>query len=140
MLTYAPGQTSGWHVHPGVHEVTVLSGSLTIYGEDCQGRAYGPGERYVGGPTRHMALNDSAERLEMAVRWTFATDALPEVVTVPVAAPFPCDDDVRSGGTRRLDWEGLPPGGPPSSERGLRPAPLSAPSMPNARAECNLAA
>lgn len=91
MLTYAPGQTSGWHVHPAVHEVTVLSGFLTIYGEDCQRRTYGPGDRYVGGPDRHMALNDSAERLDMAVRWTFATRALPEAVTVPSAAPFSCD-------------------------------------------------
>lgn len=141
MLTYAPGQTSGWHVHPGVHEVTVLSGSLTIYGEDCQRRAYGPGDRYVGGPDRHMALNDSAERLEMAVRWIFATEALPEAVTIPSAAPLPCDDDIGGGGSRLADgWEGFPPGSPPSPELGLRQGPLSAPSMPNARVERSMPA
>lgn len=115
MLTYAPGQTSGWHVHPGVHEVTVLSGFLTIYREDCQRRTYGPGDRYVGGPDRHMALNESAERLEMAVRWIFATEALPEAVTIPSTAPLGCDDDVRSGRSPRLDGlESFPPGSPAS--------------------------
>jgi quercetin dioxygenase-like cupin family protein len=25
-------QTSGWHSHPGLHPVTVVSGTLTVYG------------------------------------------------------------------------------------------------------------
>ena len=140
MITYAPGQTSGWHVHPGVHEVTVLSGFLTIYGRDCQRHAYGPGERYVGGPDQHMASNESAERLEMAVRWIFATEALPEAVTISSAPPVTCHDDVTSGGRPHVGgWEGFPPGSPPP-ERRLRPPPVSAPSMPNTRVERSMAA
>jgi hypothetical protein len=48
-------QTSGWHSHPGLHLVTVVSGTLTVYGPDCQPRSYGPGELHIGGDTVHLA-------------------------------------------------------------------------------------
>jgi hypothetical protein len=40
---------SGWHVHPGVHSVVVLSGTLTVYDDHCVRTDDRPGEIYLGG-------------------------------------------------------------------------------------------
>lgn len=69
LVTYGPGQSSGWHRHAGWHAVTVLSGALTVDGDDCQRRVYGTGDQYIGGPARHRATNEGTDAVEMAVRW-----------------------------------------------------------------------
>ncbi len=66
-MTYVPGQTSGWHSHPGLHLVSVVSGTLTVYGPDCQARSYGPGEPYIGGDRVHLARNEGEVPVEMGV-------------------------------------------------------------------------
>jgi len=66
-LTYEPGHSSGWHVHPGLHAVYVLSGSLTVYDAACQAHTYGPGDSYVGGQSPHVARNETDAPLEMVV-------------------------------------------------------------------------
>ena len=52
--SYAPGQSSGWHRHPGLHLVTVVSGTLTVYDGDCTAATYGPGQEYLGGEEPHL--------------------------------------------------------------------------------------
>jgi hypothetical protein len=42
-LEFAPGSSSGWHHHPGIVVVTVASGSVTVWDENCNTEAYGPG-------------------------------------------------------------------------------------------------
>lgn len=37
------GASSGWHAHPGVVLVTVKTGRLVRYDENCSGTEYGPG-------------------------------------------------------------------------------------------------
>lgn len=69
--TYAPGQTSGWHSHTGMHVVMVLSGTVTFYDSHCQGRTYGPGETYVGGQDVHLVRNETVEPAEVAVTYLF---------------------------------------------------------------------
>jgi hypothetical protein len=39
----APGGYSGWHHHPGIVIVTVLSGAVTYTESDCSSKTYGPG-------------------------------------------------------------------------------------------------
>jgi quercetin dioxygenase-like cupin family protein len=39
----APGGYSGWHHHPGIVIVTVLSGAVTFTNSDCSSKTYGPG-------------------------------------------------------------------------------------------------
>jgi hypothetical protein len=39
----APGGYSGWHHHPGIVIVTVLSGAVTFTHSDCTSKTYGPG-------------------------------------------------------------------------------------------------
>jgi quercetin dioxygenase-like cupin family protein len=87
VLTYGPGQTSGWHLHPGVHLVTVLSGTLTVYDAECQARIYGPGQPYVGGEELHLARNETDAPVEMAV--TYVTRAGAPRHSLRVAQPAP---------------------------------------------------
>lgn len=89
-LTYAAGHTSGWHVHPGVHSVVVLAGTLTIYDESCRRQEYGPGEMYLGGASPHLARNETAEPLDLAVTSVFAITSVTGPGT-PTPPPTGCD-------------------------------------------------
>jgi hypothetical protein len=42
-IDIAPGGYSGWHHHPGLVIVTVLSGEVTFTNSDCSSKTYGPG-------------------------------------------------------------------------------------------------
>lgn len=86
--TYRPGHTSGWHVHPGVHSVVVLSGTLTIYDEQCVSTEYGPGQTYLGGSQPHLAHNESPDALDVAITFVYRT-APDQGTSVP--APAGCD-------------------------------------------------
>jgi hypothetical protein len=85
-LTFAPGGTTGWHVHPGPVLVIVKTGSVTKYSaEDCTAQTYTSGQAFVeNGPTdENMVRNDGSVPAETIV--TFITppgtpihdDALP---------------------------------------------------------------
>lgn len=86
---YAPGHTSGWHVHPGVHSVVVLSGTLTIYDDNCVRTDYGPGQSYLGGATPHVARNETLEVVDVAI--TFIYRAPPENPGQAVPLPTGCE-------------------------------------------------
>lgn len=88
--SYAPGQSSGWHSHTGLHAVVVLSGTLTIVDGECRRQTYGPGDSYVGGREVHLALNDTASPLEMAVTYMFPAGVSHTGFHVPVAKPASC--------------------------------------------------
>jgi hypothetical protein len=47
--------------------ISGTSGTLTVYGADCQPRHFGPGELYIGGDTSHLARNEGNAPVEMAV-------------------------------------------------------------------------
>jgi quercetin dioxygenase-like cupin family protein len=56
-----PGETFGWHSHPGPTIVTVSSGTLTLYhAEDCtKGIAYTAGQSFSNLPHEiHLAKNE----------------------------------------------------------------------------------
>jgi uncharacterized protein (TIGR03382 family) len=69
-IAYAPGESSGWHLHPVNHTVQVLSGSLAVYDVSCQVRSYGPGETYVGGTEAHLTRNEGDVPVQMIVSST----------------------------------------------------------------------
>jgi quercetin dioxygenase-like cupin family protein len=89
-MAYQPGESSGWHVHPGLHAVAVLSGSLTVYDHSCNPRIFGPGDSYVGGQELHLARNAGAEPVDMVV--TTIDVAGPANSVTPLAAPAKCSD------------------------------------------------
>jgi len=86
-MTYEPGQTSGWHLHRGIHAVAVISGSLTVYDQNCVATTYGPGEAYIGGQMLHLVRNEGTEPATMVVTYFNPINPGP----APVAPPAPCD-------------------------------------------------
>ena len=66
-MGYSPGESSGWHVHPIIHTVRIVSGTLTAYDDSCVPRVYGPGEIYAGGTERHLVRNEGDVLTEMIV-------------------------------------------------------------------------
>jgi quercetin dioxygenase-like cupin family protein len=90
MATYAPGQSSGWHAHTGLHAVVVVSGTLTIVDGECQRHTYGPGDSYVGGREVHLALNDTAAPVEIAITYMFPAGISHTAFHVVAAEPSGC--------------------------------------------------
>jgi quercetin dioxygenase-like cupin family protein len=73
-LTFAPGGTTGWHVHPGPVLVIVKTGAVTKYSaDDCTAQTYTAGQAFVEhGPTdENMVRNDGSVPAETIV--TFIT-------------------------------------------------------------------
>lgn len=85
---YEPGQTSGWHAHTGIHAVAVLSGTLTVYDEQCRAQAFGPGQPYIGGQELHLVRNEGPAPVEMVV--TYLNPAGPNTSTRHMPAPASC--------------------------------------------------
>ncbi len=85
---YAPGESSGWHLHPMNHSVQVLSGTLVVYDGFCQASFYGPGETYVGGTQPHLARNEGEAPVEMIVTTSEPSVAANSVTHL--AAPTGC--------------------------------------------------
>lgn len=85
-VTYEPGEASGWHLHPGIHVVDVISGLLTVYDEACQPHVYGPGDRYIGGRQPHLARNETATPVEMVVTTVDVDGAANSVTQLPTPA------------------------------------------------------
>jgi quercetin dioxygenase-like cupin family protein len=55
-LHFAPGQSTGWHTHPGPNIVLVVTGSFTLIDEHCVETQYGPGQGFATGLDRHEAI------------------------------------------------------------------------------------
>jgi quercetin dioxygenase-like cupin family protein len=49
----AAGGQNGWHSHPGMVVVTILSGSITWYDENCNPTDYKAGDSWVEGSQVH---------------------------------------------------------------------------------------
>jgi quercetin dioxygenase-like cupin family protein len=61
-VTIDPKASSGWHSHPGVVLVTVVSGSLTFYDEHCHAAVHPAGSGFVeSGNDPGLVLNLSAD-------------------------------------------------------------------------------
>jgi len=69
-LTFAPGSTTGWHVHSGPVLVIVKAGSVTKYSaQDCTAQTYTAGQAFVeNGPTDEtLVRNDGSVQAETIV-------------------------------------------------------------------------
>src|SRR5262249_42620018 len=55
-VRFAPGQSAGWHTHPGPNIVVVVAGSVTLTDEHCNVTTYGPGEGFATGIDVHQAV------------------------------------------------------------------------------------
>jgi quercetin dioxygenase-like cupin family protein len=60
-VNVAPGGTSGWHSHPGVVLVSVVSGSVTFYDASCAGSVHAAGSSFVeSGDSPGLVRNESS--------------------------------------------------------------------------------
>ena len=85
---YEPGETSGWHLHPGIHAVAVLSGVLTVYDGDCRRQTFEPGHPYVGGQQVHLVRNETDAPVTMIV--TYLNPTVPANSSRHVPPPAGC--------------------------------------------------
>lgn len=85
---YGPGEQSGWHTHPGIHAVAVLSGVLTVSDDQCRLQTFEPGRPYVGGQQSHLVRNGTDAPVVMAV--TYLSPAAPGTSTVNLPPPTGC--------------------------------------------------
>jgi quercetin dioxygenase-like cupin family protein len=53
---FAPGQSTGWHTHPGPNVVFVVAGSFTLIDDHCIETQYGPGQGFATGLEVHEAI------------------------------------------------------------------------------------
>jgi hypothetical protein len=83
-LVFDPGDSSGWHHHPGVVLVTVESGSVTLTQSDCSSVTYGPNE------PAGAVFAEGGDEPVLATSATGATNYV--VFVVPDGEPFRIDD------------------------------------------------
>ena len=53
---FNPGQSTGWHTHPGPNLVLVVGGSLTLTDEHCNVTTYTDGQGFATGLKVHLAV------------------------------------------------------------------------------------
>lgn len=87
---YAPGQSSGWHAHTGIHTVVIHSGTLTVYDGSCSPRTFGADDPYTGGMDLHLARNESDIPVEMTVVSVRASGAAVKKDTLAQQPPEGC--------------------------------------------------
>jgi len=54
--TFAPGQSTLWHTHPGPNLVFMVGGSLILTDEHCNVTTYADGQGFATGLKRHLAV------------------------------------------------------------------------------------
>ena len=82
---YAVGGQNGWHSHPGIVVVTVLSGTLTWYDENCNPTVYKAGDSWVEGSQIHAFRNTKTKNLQLMAWFVTAKDE-PLRIDQPVPA------------------------------------------------------
>jgi quercetin dioxygenase-like cupin family protein len=89
-LTFAPGGTTGWHVHPGPVLVIVKTGTVTKYSADCTVNRYTAGQAFVErGPSDvNMVRNETTTNAETLVTFIIPV-GVPPIHSVP--APPDCN-------------------------------------------------
>ena len=86
---FDPGQSTGWHSHPGPSIVFVVAGTITNYTSDrphCAGVSYGAGSSFVdqGGTDVHILVNNGTVAAE-----TIAVQFIPSGQTRRIDEPEP---------------------------------------------------
>jgi quercetin dioxygenase-like cupin family protein len=85
-----PGETFGWHTHPGPTIVTVLSGTLTLYhAEDCtEGIDYTAGESFSNLPHEiHLARNEGSVDLVIYASYFVPVTTPPVLLRIDQPSP-----------------------------------------------------
>ncbi len=87
-ITWPPGAFIGWHRHPGVVLVTVVSGRLQVAHPDCEKTMYEAGDSFYEQGGVHLARN--IWDVDTVVYATWIMPSWKQTLTVPVDAPEAC--------------------------------------------------
>jgi quercetin dioxygenase-like cupin family protein len=92
-LTIEPGGKTGWHHHPGVVLVSVASGTVTEYHEDCQPTVIQAGEGFVESQGHvHFVRNEGKDPAVLYVTFLVPTTTPPTGLTIPDPQPKDCSN------------------------------------------------
>jgi quercetin dioxygenase-like cupin family protein len=86
-VTFQPGGSTGWHVHPGPALVTVKTGQLTLHrAKGCRSRTFSAGQTFLefGPDDVNLTRNETG-----GVTETLVTFLLPVGAPITVDAPAP---------------------------------------------------
>ena len=86
-VTFQPGGSTGWHIHPGPALVTVKTGRLTLHrAKGCRTRSFGAGQTFLelGPADVNLTRNETGSVTE-----TVVTFLLPVGAPTTVDAPAP---------------------------------------------------
>jgi quercetin dioxygenase-like cupin family protein len=62
---FAAGGQNGWHSHPGLVAVTIISGSIRWYDENCTPTVYKAGDSWVEGSQIHAFRNIGTDTVHL---------------------------------------------------------------------------
>jgi quercetin dioxygenase-like cupin family protein len=68
VAAFAVGGQNGWHSHPGLVAVTLTSGTITWYDENCNPTVYKAGDSWVEGSQIHAFRNTGTKNVQL-VAW-----------------------------------------------------------------------
>jgi len=88
-VTFQPGGSTGWHVHPGPALVTVTTGQLTLHrAKGCRSRTFSAGQTFLefGPDDVNLTRNETGGVTETVVTFLLPVGA---PITVDTPAP-PC--------------------------------------------------
>lgn len=71
-VVYAPAGHTGWHSHPGILLITMVSGSIEWYDAQCGKHVYNPGDSFTEGTQLHYLRNVGAVNAHFTVTYVIA--------------------------------------------------------------------
>ena len=87
-ITFGPRSSIGWHRHPGVVLVTVVSGRLQVWHSNCKKTVYEAGDSFYEEGDVHLARN--VWDVDTVIYATWIMPSWKPALTVPVDAPRGC--------------------------------------------------
>lgn len=83
---FTAGGHNGWHSHPGLVAVTLVSGTIQWFNEDCEPTVYNAGDSWVEGSQHHYFRNVGTGNVQLTAVYITAQG---QALRVDQAAP-PC--------------------------------------------------
>ena len=109
-VTFQPGGSTGWHVHPGPALVTVKTGQLALHrAKGCRARTFHPGQTFIelGPKDLNLTRNETSGVTETVVTFLLPVGA-PITVDPPASkhCPLWSGRARRAGALLRPAWYG----------------------------------
>jgi quercetin dioxygenase-like cupin family protein len=70
--SFAPDGYTGWHSHPGVLALTLITGTLDWYDGDCNKKSYKAGDSWTEGSQLHYFKSTSTANIHLMVAYIIA--------------------------------------------------------------------